>query len=73
MFGRLPVLHQALVVVTSLVVGVLAGLWVAHFTALQVAGPVGAGVGGVVGVLTAYALVHERHRPHAHRLRVRRH
>jgi len=64
MFGRLPMLHQVLVVAIGLAVGVLTGLWIAHFTDLRMALSVGGFLGGSAGLLLAFALVHDFHEPH---------
>jgi len=64
MFGRLPALHQVLVVAIGLAVGILTGLWIAHFTDLRLALSVGGFLGGVAGLLLAFALVHDFHDPH---------
>lgn len=75
MFGRLPLFHQSLVLLCSLVTGVLGGAWVAHFTSLQLAVSMGALLGGVAGLLAAYVLIHDFHASRLRRrpVRVRRH
>lgn len=59
MFGRLPALHQALIVALGLAIGVLSGLWIAHFTSVQLAASAGGSLGGAAGLLLAVALVHD--------------
>lgn len=71
-FGPLPRLHRLVLVAAALLVGVAAGAWLAHFTALPLAASAGAAVGAVAGMLLAYALVHDFH-AHARPVRVRRH
>jgi hypothetical protein len=61
MFGPLPVLHRLVLGTASLVFGVVAGMWIAHFTPLPVAISGGALAGGLLGLLAAYALVHNPH------------
>jgi hypothetical protein len=58
MFGPLPLLHRIVLGAISLCSGVLAGVWIAHATALPVAISGGALAGGLVGLGAAYALVH---------------
>jgi hypothetical protein len=58
MFGPLPLLHRIVLGAISLCSGVLAGVWIAHATALPVAISGGALAGGWVGLVAAYALVH---------------
>jgi hypothetical protein len=41
--------------------GVLAGAWVAHVTSLPLAVSVAALVGGLLGLVAAYALAHQPH------------
>lgn len=64
MFGRLPVLHQTLIVAIGLAVGILSGVWIAHFTNLRLALSAGGVLGGIAGLLLAFALVHDFHEPH---------
>ena len=71
-FGPLPRLHRLVLVAAALLVGVAAGAWLAHFTALPLAVSAGAAVGAVAGMLLAYALVHD-FQAHARPVRVRRH
>lgn len=59
MFGRLPALHQVLIVALGLAIGVLSGLWIAHFTSVQLAATAGGFLGGVAGLLLALALIHD--------------
>ncbi|MEX0426396.1 hypothetical protein AB3X52_02105 [Nocardioides sp. DS6] len=73
MFGRLPALHQALVILVGLAVGAVGGFWAARAAELPFGGSVGAGVGAALGILLAYAAVREPHHEHPHRMRVRRH
>lgn len=72
MFGPLPRYHRLLVLLTSLVVGAISGVWLVHESgnpALMVAG---AGWGLLAGLLLTYVLLHDfHHRPQA--VRVRRH
>jgi hypothetical protein len=58
MFGPLPLLHRIVLIATTLFFGVTAGAWVAHLTSLPVAVSVGALVGGCVGLLASYPVVH---------------
>lgn len=59
MFGPLPLLHRTVLAVVTAACGVLAGAWVAHVTGLPVAVSTGALLGGVLGVVAAYAVVHQ--------------
>ncbi len=73
MFGPLPLLHRIVLVAITLCFGVAAGAWVAHMTALPMAVSMGALTGGLLGVVAAYALVHQPHRqPRAVRVTRRR-
>lgn len=72
MFGPLPQFHRVLVVLTTLVVGVLSGAWIAHFSPMPVAAVAGAAWGAVAGLLLSYVLVHDFHH-HPRAVRVRRH
>ena len=56
MFGPLPVLHRIVLGAISLCFGIVAGMWIAHFTALPVAVSGGALTGGLLGLLAAYVL-----------------
>jgi xanthine/uracil permease len=72
MFGPLPRFHRLLVIVTALVAGILAGVWLAQ----TIAGPAlvasGIGWGLLAGLLLNYVLLHDfQHRPRP--VRVRRH
>jgi hypothetical protein len=58
MFGPLPMLHRIVLGAISLCFGIVAGVWIAHATPLPVAISGGALAGGLVGLLAAYALVH---------------
>ncbi|WP_155993311.1 hypothetical protein [Nocardioides sp. URHA0020] len=72
MFGPLPQLHRILVILTSLVVGVLSGVWLAQLVAGPAAIAAGVGWGLLVGLLLDYVLLHDfRHHPRP--VRVRRH
>ena len=66
MLGPLPRLYRSLTVVAILILGVAAGAWVAHMTALPVAASVGAWLGAGAAALLAYAVVHDFH-PDLHR------
>ena len=71
-FGPLPQLHRALVVLTALAVGIIAGAWIGHFTSVPVAALAGALWGAAAGALLGFVLLHD----FAHRARpvhVRRH
>jgi ABC-type xylose transport system permease subunit len=59
MFGPLPLLHRIVLAVVTAACGVLAGAWAAHTTPLPVAVSVGAVVGGLVGLVAAYAVGHQ--------------
>jgi hypothetical protein len=63
MFGPLPLLHRIVLGAISLCFGVVAGIWIAHRTPLPVAISGGALAGGLLGLVVAYALVHEPPRP----------
>ena len=72
MFGPLPQLHRILVVLTALVVGVLAGVWLAQVIAGPALIAAGIGWGLLAGLLLNYVLLHDfQHRPRP--VRVRRH
>ncbi len=58
MLGPLPYFHRVVVIVAVVVTAVASGAWVAHFTAVPVAVGGGAVVGGLAGLVVAYALVH---------------
>jgi hypothetical protein len=64
-FGPLPLLHRALLLLTVLLVGIASGAWVGHFAIVPVAVGAGAAAGGVAGLLLGYLLVHDFH----HRVR----
>ena len=71
-FGPLPRLHRLLVVVTSLIVGMLSGIWLVAVTGLPALIAAGVGWGLLAGLLLTYVLLHDFHRrPQA--VRVRRH
>jgi hypothetical protein len=59
MFGPLPLLHKVVLVAITLLGGVIAGAWVAHMTPLPIAVSVGALAGGVLGLATSYAVIHQ--------------
>ena len=61
MFGPLPLLHRIVLGAISLCFGIVAGVWIAHATPLPVAISGGALAGGLVGLVVAYALVHNPH------------
>ena len=64
-FGPLPRLHQLLVLVTTLAVGVVSGLWIAQFTSAPVASAAGAAWGALAGGLLGFVLLHDfHHRAH---------
>jgi hypothetical protein len=69
MFGPLPLLHKVVVVVITLLACVLAGAWVAHVTPLPLAASMGALAGGLLGLVAAYAVVHQ---PQPRLLRIQR-
>jgi outer membrane lipoprotein SlyB len=69
MFGPLPLLHKIVLVAITLLGGVIAGAWVAHTTELPLAVSVGALAGGVLGLITSYAVIH---RPQPRTIRVHR-
>jgi hypothetical protein len=58
MFGPLPLLHRIVLGAISLCFGIVAGVWIAHSTPLPVAISGGALVGGLVGLVVAYAIAH---------------
>lgn len=62
MFGPLPRLHRTLVVVTTLIVGMLAGVWLVHETTLPALAAAGVGWGLLAGLLLNYVLLHDFHR-----------
>ena len=69
MFGPLPLLHKVVLVAITLLGGVIAGAWVAHMTPLPIAVSVGALAGGVLGLVTSYAVIHQ---PQPRTIRVHR-
>lgn len=75
MFGPLPRFHRILVVVTALIVGMLAGIWLVNVTAIPVVPAfvaAGAGWGLLAGLLLNYVLLHDfHHRPDPVRVRRR--
>ena len=62
MFGPLPRLHRTLVVVTTLIVGMLAGVWLVNETAVPALAAAGVGWGLLAGLLLNYVLLHDFHR-----------
>jgi hypothetical protein len=60
MFGPLPLLHRVVIAAVSLACGVLAGVWVTHVTTLPMAASLGALAGGLLGLVAAYAVAHQR-------------
>jgi hypothetical protein len=58
MLGPLPYFHRVVVIVAVLMTAAASGAWVAHFTVVPVAVGAGAVVGGLTGLVVAYALVH---------------
>lgn len=72
MFGPLPRFHRVLVVVTSLLVGMVSGIWLVEMTAVPELAYAGIGWGLLAGLLLNYVLLHDfHHRPRP--VRVRRH
>ena len=59
MFGPLPLLHRIVLALVTATSGVLAGAWTAHVTALPPAVSMGAVVGGLLGLVAAYAVVRQ--------------
>jgi hypothetical protein len=59
MFGPLPLLHRVVIAAVSLACGVLAGAWVTHVTTLPMMSLGGLG-GGLLGLVAAYAVIHQR-------------
>lgn len=61
-----------LVVLTTLVVGITSGIWLAQFSSHPVAALAGSGWGAAAGLALSYVLLHDfEHRPRP--VRVRRH
>jgi predicted ABC-type sugar transport system permease subunit len=58
MLGPLPYFHRIVVIVAVVMTAVASGAWIAHFTIVPVAVGAGAVVGGLTGLVVAYALVH---------------
>ena len=69
MFGPLPLLHRLVIVAVTLTSGVLAGVLVTHVTTLPIEVSLGALAGGLLGLIAAYAVVHQ---PQPRPLRVTR-
>jgi hypothetical protein len=59
MFGPLPLLHRIVLVVLTLCFGVATGAWIAHMTTVPITVSTGAPLGGLLGLVAAYALVHQ--------------
>ena len=59
MFGPLPLLHRIALALVTAASGVLAGAWAAHATPLPLAVSMGAIVGGLLGLVVAYVVVHQ--------------
>jgi hypothetical protein len=73
MFGPLPLLHRIVLGATSLCFGVVAGMWIAHATALPLAVSGGALAGGLLGLVGAVVIGHDPHnQPRAVRVARRR-
>jgi hypothetical protein len=72
MFGPLPLLHRIVLGATSLCIGVVAGMWIAHSTALPLAISGGALAGGVVGLVGAFVIGHDPAQPRPVRVARRR-
>ena len=72
MFGPLPVLHRIVLGAISLCFGVVAGMWVAHVTALPIAISGGALAGGLLGLAAAYVVIHPSTRRDPRPVRVTR-
>jgi uncharacterized membrane protein AbrB (regulator of aidB expression) len=71
-FGPLPRLHQLLVVLTTLAVGIASGIWLTQFSTVPTAAVAGACWGAAAGLSLSYLLLHDfHHRPRP--VRVRRH
>jgi hypothetical protein len=64
MLGPLPYFHRTVVIVAVLITAMASGAWVAHFTLVPIAVGAGAVLGGMTGLLVAYALVHASTRVH---------
>ena len=71
MFGPLPVLHRIVLGAISLCFGVVAGMWIAHVTAVPLAISGGALAGGLLGLVAAFVLGHS-HQPQPRPVRVGR-
>ena len=72
MFGPLPRLHQLLVVLTTLVVGIGSGLWLVSVTDVPALMAAGVVWGLLAGILLTVVLLHDFHRT-PRPARVRRH
>jgi hypothetical protein len=72
MFGPLPPLYRWRTVVVAVLVFIAAGAWLAHATPVPLVVTLGALLGGLAGVLVAFALLHDfSHRPRTVRVRRR--
>ena len=72
MFGRLPKIYRWRTAAVVLLICMVAGGWFAYQSHLPVVVPLGAVMGGLGGVLLAYAAVHHTPpRPRAIRVRHR--
>ena len=70
--GPLPRLHRILVVTTSLLVGLLSGVWLVHVTGVPTLIAAGVGWGLLAGLLLTFVLLHDfHHRPQPVRVRRR--
>lgn len=59
MFGPLPLLHRIVLIALTLCFGVATGAWIAHMTTVPVTVSTGTALGGVLGLVASYALVHQ--------------
>jgi len=58
MLGPLPYFHRVVVIVAVVLTAIASGAWITHFTMVPAAVGAGAIVGGLAGLIVAYALVH---------------
>lgn len=72
MFGPLPTLHKLALVLAALVVGAGIGLWMGVMPEVPLNVRVGLLTGTGVGVVAAFALVHDFHERQSRQARVRR-
>jgi hypothetical protein len=63
LFGPLPVLHRLAIIVGALAVWIGLGLWSALMPDVPVSVGPGLLLGTVAGIVTAYLLLHDFHRP----------